>query len=278
MHKNKKILVGLAVAIVLVGAAALFGKFLTGGSFTADLFDVSIPTNSRSIRIKPAQVREQIKCVFSGSNKVEKCYSDNSNSCSGSGTCVADVSGPKGQKLTWKSSCGGYAYTTMDGKGEYAEFKCPQSLCGNGVIDLGEQCDDGNLVDGDSCSAKCQKEVTPIAKCGNGIVESSEQCDDGNYAMGDGCKPSCYIEGDWSCAGSPSVCAKNIATPTPTPVEETPITIPVIPCPNGTSGIDCGQNYLIGGGCQPAESVKYWNETCISKGLKLDCNKIESCL
>ena len=33
-----------------------------------------------------------------------------------------------------------------------------QMLCGNGVIDSPEQCDDGNNIDGDGCSATCQDE------------------------------------------------------------------------------------------------------------------------
>jgi cysteine-rich repeat protein len=35
------------------------------------------------------------------------------------------------------------------------------STCGNGVLDAGEQCDDGNAVGGDCCSATCQIESTP---------------------------------------------------------------------------------------------------------------------
>jgi len=31
--------------------------------------------------------------------------------------------------------------------------------CGDGVVDPGEQCDDGNTVDGDGCSATCQSEL-----------------------------------------------------------------------------------------------------------------------
>ncbi|MEZ4468779.1 MAG: hypothetical protein R3F43_31215 [bacterium] len=31
--------------------------------------------------------------------------------------------------------------------------------CGNGVVDAGEECDDGNLIDGDGCSAQCAREV-----------------------------------------------------------------------------------------------------------------------
>lgn len=35
-------------------------------------------------------------------------------------------------------------------------------VCGNGVIEGGEQCDDGNLVDGDGCSATCQAELDEL--------------------------------------------------------------------------------------------------------------------
>jgi cysteine-rich repeat protein len=34
-------------------------------------------------------------------------------------------------------------------------------VCGDTVIDAGEQCDDGNTLSGDSCSATCQLETTP---------------------------------------------------------------------------------------------------------------------
>jgi cysteine-rich repeat protein len=33
-----------------------------------------------------------------------------------------------------------------------------QPVCGNGVIEMGEQCDDGNTNDGDGCSSHCQVE------------------------------------------------------------------------------------------------------------------------
>jgi cysteine-rich repeat protein len=41
---------------------------------------------------------------------------------------------------------------------ELAE-RWPQEVCGNGVRQSGEQCDDGNIVAGDGCSPSCQIEV-----------------------------------------------------------------------------------------------------------------------
>jgi cysteine-rich repeat protein len=40
-----------------------------------------------------------------------------------------------------------------------------QTLCGNGLLDLGEECDDGNTDPTDACTNTCQ-----IAHCGDGIV------------------------------------------------------------------------------------------------------------
>jgi cysteine-rich repeat protein len=36
-------------------------------------------------------------------------------------------------------------------------------ICGNGVVDAGEACDDGNAASGDGCSATCQAEVAAAA-------------------------------------------------------------------------------------------------------------------
>jgi len=75
--------------------------------------------------------------------------------------------------------------------------------CGNGVLDGDEECDDGNVGDGDGCSAACLIEsgYTCIGEpsecidtCGNGVVEVYEECDDGNTSNGDGCSSSCAIE------------------------------------------------------------------------------------
>lgn len=58
--------------------------------------------------------------------------------------------------------------------------------CGDGILSFGEECDDGNLLDGDDCSADCR-----LLKCGNGTVEGDEQCDDGNEVDTDACTQKC---------------------------------------------------------------------------------------
>lgn len=66
----------------------------------------------------------------------------------------------------------------------------PPMPCGDGYLDPGEQCDDGNNANGDGCSAICT--VEPV--CGDGILQAGEQCDDGNTFDGDGCSANCSFE------------------------------------------------------------------------------------
>jgi cysteine-rich repeat protein len=67
------------------------------------------------------------------------------------------------------------------------EQACVIASCGNGVVEAGESCDDGNNDSGDSCAGDC---VTPPL-CGDGVVDSGEDCDDGNRVSADGCEANC---------------------------------------------------------------------------------------
>ncbi len=108
-----------------------------------------------------------------------------------------------------------------------SEVDCICPSCGDGVLDPSEECDDGNNVNGDGCSADCMKpdscnencndgigcdggyscyqdhcrndaclsEVDCICpSCGDGVLDPSEECDDGNNVNGDGCSSSCMTE------------------------------------------------------------------------------------
>lgn len=73
--------------------------------------------------------------------------------------------------------------------------------CGDGVVDDGEDCDDG-AIDSDGCSASCQNVGSSSvgATCGDGILDyapdtGGEDCDDGNTTGGDGCSANCLHEG-----------------------------------------------------------------------------------
>lgn len=62
--------------------------------------------------------------------------------------------------------------------------------CGDGNLDAGEFCDDGNEVDTDACHNDCN--INGV--CGNGVIEGGyETCDDGNTNDGDDCASNCRL-------------------------------------------------------------------------------------
>jgi cysteine-rich repeat protein len=53
--------------------------------------------------------------------------------------------------------------------------------------------------------------LAPDPVCGDGVVEGSERCDDGNTLNGDGCSSSCQVESGWTCnADSPTNCTTSL--------------------------------------------------------------------
>ncbi len=77
-------------------------------------------------------------------------------------------------------------------------FVCKNNFCvmacGDGQLEpqFGEQCDDGNIKNGDGCSDMCKLENPAL--CPNSKIDPGEQCDDGNKAPADGCDPFCQRE------------------------------------------------------------------------------------
>jgi cysteine-rich repeat protein len=82
----------------------------------------------------------------------------------------------------------GRSETQYNGDKTFLDSKI--ASCGDGVIDLGEKCDDGNTIDElDGCSHDCMDNE----KCGDSKVDPLEQCDDGtkNGTPGDACDADC---------------------------------------------------------------------------------------
>lgn len=67
-------------------------------------------------------------------------------------------------------------------------------VCGDGWIHKGEECDDGNLVEGDGCTAKCAKADVTVPRCGDGVFQEPEECDAGpgnSNIEPDACRTNC---------------------------------------------------------------------------------------
>jgi fibro-slime domain-containing protein len=92
-------------------------------------------------------------------------------------------------------------------------------ICGDGVVEPGEACDDGDTTGMNGCAADCSA-VTPgftcpggggactpaTAACGNAIIDPGEACDDGNMSSSDGCSASCQVESGWTCPAVGMAC------------------------------------------------------------------------
>lgn len=61
-----------------------------------------------------------------------------------------------------------------------------RAACGDGVVEADEQCDDGNVADGDCCSAACQYETAGSACADDGEFCTRDICDGAGACIHDG--------------------------------------------------------------------------------------------
>lgn len=126
------------------------------------------------------------------------CLAPKTEDCEGGGVC------PAGLKCVTDS-------------GDHGRELCVAPTCGNGILDPGEACDDGNSISGDGCPADCSPacgygvldpgevcnppspgtcsaDCMSNLTCGNAVVDPQEGCDDGNLQEHDGCSSACIEE------------------------------------------------------------------------------------
>ncbi|MEO2136259.1 MAG: hypothetical protein ABGY28_02220, partial [bacterium] len=64
--------------------------------------------------------------------------------------------------------------------------------CGDGIVDLGELCDNGISANSDILADACRNDCS-LASCGDGVTDSGEACDDGNADDSDACLSTCVL-------------------------------------------------------------------------------------
>ncbi|HEY0138331.1 MAG TPA: DUF4215 domain-containing protein [Nannocystis sp.] len=72
--------------------------------------------------------------------------------------------------------------------GGICKADCTLNTCGDGYVASNEGCDDGNSNDKDDCDNGCQ-----LTGCGDGVPGPGEACDDANMVDDDGCSNLCKL-------------------------------------------------------------------------------------
>jgi len=151
-------------------------------------------------------------CIYDAQKGESNCkagYTWEDPSDSSNYECVKDANCVPTTCLAAEVTCGNMA----DGCGATLDCggPCPEPVCGNGAIEEGEVCDDGNNEDNDYCSADC---LSATGSCGDSTVQNNEDCDDGNAATEtcaygllncDVCDASCRLVN-----GATSFCGDNM--------------------------------------------------------------------
>ncbi len=158
-------------------------------------------------------------------------------------------------------------------------------VCGDGVIDIGEQCDDANVVNGDCCSDLCQIEPsTVVCRPAAGICDVADSCDgvnptcpaDALVTVGTDCRSSTgACDPAEVCDGATAACPADALAPSGTTCRSsTGACDPAEVCDGATaacpadalapSGTTCRTS---AGGCDPAEVCDGTGATCPADSL-----------
>ena len=133
-------------------------------------------------------------CAFAG------CTKTNSVTCSDGRVCPSDKVCDDTHQFCVTEEQSTVCVGKPDGdectagalEGHCLDGICLPSVCGDGVAEFGEMCDDRNTFEEDMCSADCKS----TRVCMNNVVDPDlgEQCDDGNHLDHDGCASNCLLE------------------------------------------------------------------------------------
>ncbi|MCB9570186.1 MAG: DUF4215 domain-containing protein [Myxococcales bacterium] len=117
-----------------------------------------------------------------------------SSACHWTTECGSDIYGVCGESETSTSSSSSSTTTSTTSPAtsvtSTTDTTTGEPMCGDGQVDMGEECDDGeNNGDDKACTSECTNNV-----CGDGYVLSGvEECDDGNISNTDECVDGCKL-------------------------------------------------------------------------------------
>ncbi len=108
--------------------------------------------------------------------------------CSASGSTLPSSAAATASSDASSSIASDSTASTSTASASGASSAAAVPSCGNGAVETGEECDDGNRNPLDECGNDCRP-----PRCGDGIVHKEEECDDGNTDAADSCTNDCRL-------------------------------------------------------------------------------------
>jgi cysteine-rich repeat protein len=196
-------------------------------------------------------------------------------------------------ELLSQITCQGPGREDCDG-GPGCSLQCQLPECGNGEVEFGEDCDDGNLSNFDTCTVDCVAPEcgdgtingteecddgplnanAPAAcrlnctdpRCGDGILDPTEVCDDGNSVNTDACNNSCR----------PAACGDGVVQPPETCDDGNAVQADT--CPNTCRTPICGDGVVQtsrGETCDSLNNPRCSGTTCTVASPAITCGHID---
>ena len=101
-----------------------------------------------------------------------------------------------GGSFAMRYTCGGANLLDRTEITEIEVDLTPPSVCGDGTLDAGEDCDDGNTTPGDCCSPTCTIEPAGTqCRASTGECDPAETCD----GISDTCPVDGFVAAGWQC-------------------------------------------------------------------------------
>ncbi len=205
--------------------SAVTGSF-TGGSLTSGSLSLPDPGRLDSNNGGDVGFHPTSSAVITGvSNGVPQAHTlhftwsascaSNNGFITGGDECAVRLGIPIGYTAQTAGNYPGIGSRVQANDGHFVTVTLV-SLCGNGTLDAGEQCDDGNLVGGDCCSGTCQFESSStVCRPSAGPCDLAENCTgssgscpaNGFVSSSTVCRPSagpCDVAEN--CTGSSAAC------------------------------------------------------------------------
>lgn len=110
--------------------------------------------------------------------------------------CYLDTSNPQDYNANLpydgQYTCFDYGQATCRSDCTFSSTACHGPMCGDGILQGLEECDDGEFnsdTEADACRTDCT-----LPGCGDGVIDSNEDCDDASYnsdQVPDACRTNC---------------------------------------------------------------------------------------